>query len=133
MRPRSIITESDTSDDEYTGLRDDEGWIPIILDESPASPSPMDPYYPIRCRRGSHTRSGSIRSESSISSFESESIFSAEGEEWTPPMTPMSAYFGERTSLKGDKGNKHVSMSTEYYVEENMNWIFEVACREESW
>ena len=48
-------------------------------------------------------------------------------------MTPVSAYFGERTSPKGEKGDKHVSMSTEYYVEENVNWIFEAASREESW
>jgi hypothetical protein len=121
MRPRSIIAESDCSDDDDE-LRDDEGWIPIAWDDStPASPSPVETQFPVLL-----PSSRSVRSESSVSSFRSGSIFD-DLEEWTPPMTPVSPCFGDRVSSKWDK---HLSVCTEYYVEENIDWIFESVCRE---
>jgi hypothetical protein len=124
-RPRSIITESECSEDE---IRDNEGWIPIHWDEStPVSPSPVLTPFPRQVPSYNHSRNGSLRSESSISSFQSESIFSAQDEEGSPPMTPVSASFGHRTRMSHmeNRGDKYLSVSTEYYVEEKVNWLFE--------
>lgn len=42
-------------------------------------------------------------------------------------MTPVSASFGHRTRMShmGNRGDKYLSVSTECYVEENVNWLFE--------
>jgi hypothetical protein len=78
---RSIATISDCSDDD---VREDEGWIPIAWEDYCYS---LPPPHIL-----SHKRSISCYSTASSSYTE---VFS--GEEWSPPMTPVSPDFGVET------------------------------------
>lgn len=111
---RSITAESDCSDDDS---RDDEGWIPITLQQNPSSSPPL----PIKIKHKKNEPS-LASSFSSLSSLFTES-------ELSPPSTPASSLFADcvvccsgESIMKKDKPVRDGSVKG---GDRTMRWILE--------